>query len=682
MGEVHRDAAPVVKITEGAALLPKRKTEGSLMWQVLAALLWGLVVLGSFVSVGRLLARGLEPSLLDRVPLTAGLGMAGMLFLGGILTLAHLATKGALLALIVGVIALEGLVSLKFRRVPAPGMPAEGESHTSGRSTAVVAIGLLVVATTMRYVLSLGHPIHPYDDQPFYLAEIAELLQTGSSGVEPYNFRQMGILPGSCFLSAMGCCVAPPEYAYLIDPGICWIVFAGLVYTFLRHDLRLSVPLASLLSTMSLLVRVPMSTLGGELNGPVLFVTAVRLMYTGMTDSSALPFGRLVLIALVLSSLSVLKPTFLVYACLFLAFWSLLTLWHEGIAAAAGQTFTLASLIGLFMLPWMIQQYRSSGTLLYPILGKGYLFANHGFPLEIHGDSLGYRLRYLTNYATKYGYTLAPALTLIAVGSLFVQSPGKRTRAFLAASLSVVLGSYLVCFILNGQIERYTLHMMYVSCLLPGLFGLAVATGGDRIGLVLGCSLMMFIGSQWPPNALSSAGALRARARGEKIPDPAYAATIERAQSLTKPGERILVSVVSPYLFDFRRNPIWNFDILGMTSPPPGLPLTRDWKKLEEVLDGKSENLPPPGPVADFRDSLRRSGVDYLFFQRYPISMQYGDGDMLPGPFLDRLCNAVGRLTKESLMNLIQDRRVVFDDGNMILLDLRQGHVPAAAPNG
>lgn len=89
------------------------------MWQILLTLLWGLVVLASFVSLGRLLVRALDPPLLVDLPLTAGIGMAGMVFIGGILDLAHTASSGVLVALIVALVVVEALVSFRSRRRPA-----------------------------------------------------------------------------------------------------------------------------------------------------------------------------------------------------------------------------------------------------------------------------------------------------------------------------------------------------------------------------------------------------------------------------------------------------------------------------------------------------------------------------------------------------------------------------------
>jgi hypothetical protein len=47
---------------------------------------------------------------------------------------------------------------------------------------------------------------------------------------------------------------------------------------------------------------------------------------------------------------------------------------------------------------------------------------------------------------------------------------------------------------------------------------------------------------------------------------------------------------------------------------------------------------------------------------------------------LEVILHMVIELTHKNLLNLARDRHAVFDDGNMILLDLRQGRQPGDLP--
>ena len=302
----------------------------------------GLGRVGVIRALGRLLACALDATLLVDLPLTAGIGMAGMVFVGGVLNLAHIATTSVLIALVVALVALAALVGFRSRRRLATDGPATVDRN--GRVAAAAAMGLFFAVMSLRYFLSLGHPLSLWDDDPYYLAQIVKLLQTGTLGVDPYCFRQMSSMNGQTFLVALGCCAVPLEYAFVVDPGMCLVVLGGLIYTFSRRDLGQSIVVAGLFGTTSLLIRtyMPDNNLGGEFSGPVLFVTAVRLMLTGNAESATLPFGRLVLAALALASMAVLKSTFTVYAGLFLTCWCLLTLWSRGPTTIVRQALPLA----------------------------------------------------------------------------------------------------------------------------------------------------------------------------------------------------------------------------------------------------------------------------------------------------------------------------------------------------
>ena len=88
------------------------------------------------------------------VPLTAGIGMAAMVFVGGVLNLAHIATTSVLIALVVALVALEALVGFRSRRRPATGGPAAIDPN--GRVAAAAAIGVFLTVVSLRYILSLG----------------------------------------------------------------------------------------------------------------------------------------------------------------------------------------------------------------------------------------------------------------------------------------------------------------------------------------------------------------------------------------------------------------------------------------------------------------------------------------------------------------------------------------------
>ena len=96
---------------------------------------------------------------------------------------------------------------------------------------------LLAALITIKYATSLGLHFNRNDDQPAYLLQLSRMLQTGSIGRDPFSLRQLLSLNGQTFLLGLVGSVSPLKYAFLLDPGICWIMIAGLTWFFVRRDL-------------------------------------------------------------------------------------------------------------------------------------------------------------------------------------------------------------------------------------------------------------------------------------------------------------------------------------------------------------------------------------------------------------------------------------------------------------
>ena len=118
--------------------------------------LWGLVVLSGFIGWGTAVARmaGRGPQDLPDWGLSAGWGMAFVLAVGGVLSLAGLALPWVLMALVLSGVALHGVAA--FRR------PAFGNG-LSGMSVALVVLAAMPLLT--RYTAAVNfHAMSLCDD--------------------------------------------------------------------------------------------------------------------------------------------------------------------------------------------------------------------------------------------------------------------------------------------------------------------------------------------------------------------------------------------------------------------------------------------------------------------------------------------------------------------------------------
>ena len=204
---------------------------------------WGLVVLLAFVSLGRIMARLARPDGDWDVALAAGWGMAGMVALGGWMTLMGLARAPVLVGLVITVIALDLFFEGRryFSSEPrAPAVPRE----STGWASWIWLVALLGVVAVI-YEMSIVNLFNTGDDPVAYLLELARMLQTGSVGPDPFSERLMLALNGQTFLLGLVGSVCPYYYGFLLDPGVCDIMIAGLVWFFVRRDLGGSVTAAS-----------------------------------------------------------------------------------------------------------------------------------------------------------------------------------------------------------------------------------------------------------------------------------------------------------------------------------------------------------------------------------------------------------------------------------------------------
>jgi hypothetical protein len=131
------------------------------------------------------------------------------------------------------------------------------------------------------------------------------------------------------------------------------------------------------------------------------------------------------------------------------------------------------------------------------------------------------------------------------------------------------------------------------------------------------------------------------------------AGTILRAQALTEAGSAIALLNDQPALVSYVRNTIYNLDLPGAISPPPGMPFFRG-----------------PGPV---RDYFRQVGVRYVLFTRSASSLLlYRDEKWLESAHVEAFQSYAAYaidLTK-SFEALSKQVPVLFEERGLVLLDL------------
>ncbi len=641
------------------------------MISVLLNLLWGLVVTLSFAALGRILARGFWPERRDDFFLTAGWGMAGMVILGGFLNLFGLARASALVVLVIAVIVLETLLTLRMvlrTRKEALSSTELTASEPKERWATLWVVSVVLLAA-FKYASSLTVEFNEPDDFPVYLFQAARLLQTGSIGLDPFSDRQLLSLNGQTFLLALVCSVSPVKYAFVLDPGTCWIVLGGLTWSIVRHDLKGSIRDASLFTGLVYMAGIPFINLAGYLTGAVLYLTLIRTSYLGIRAQGALAWGSQFMLALTIASLCALKSTYIVFVGLYMLAWFSLRISRSFIFTLARESFVIGIAAIVLLLPWMYQQYRSGGTFFYPYLGKGFHVSGPGF--SYFEDSLTARFKGLIYYLAS-GHAVPALFGLILLVFNPFREDRDRWRVLLASVFGAAVGSLGLAFYLAGlsAVIRYAGAFLYVSLIPVGLFGF-LAPRLSRSRAALAFCLVGFVGLYWD-NLHSKASAL---VQFVKTPGPGSAysaqdlAQLRRAQASVPPGKRILAWVERGFLLDFTRNPTCNLD-LGMISPPPGLPVSADVNALRSFLQQRTPNFPPHCPADDMISYLQHAGIDFVMYQYFQGRRIDDHATKPPTQYIQWMVRTFETLLCEDLTILRSRCKVVYDDGDVFVLDV------------
>lgn len=323
-----------------------------------------------------------------------------------------------------------------------------------------------------------------------------------------------------------------------------------------------------------------------------------------------------------------------------------------------------AALVVAFTLPWMLSMRQSSGTLLYPLLGKGYHQSVYGNSLSPYSEvtpssSAVLIVRHMTD---------PPSLVLVGLGLLYLLARRWRisgrepTLSLLAAAF---LGKIALTLATGGNaVHRYSFPfvMPAVIVLLAELVSCWQASEPAEVRSLCGAAFpawavaAFLLGFFWDGSRLMYLDCFRNIAQGLKNVPLVSGSEIdayEKLQQSVPRGETFLARLDKPFLLDFRRNTVFLMDQPGEASPPPGMPLFHG-----------------PEPLASY---LTKS-------IRY-VAYSYGDEAGFTRYFSYRLSpynNLWDRThaqhtfdVQDNLAELGKTRRRIFDDGKNFVLDLQ-----------
>ncbi|TAN34179.1 hypothetical protein EPN28_00360 [Patescibacteria group bacterium] len=646
------------------------------------SLLWGVVIFFSLLGWGWAALSLLRPRQKHGLGFKAALGLALSLIVGGVMNwLSAVSPKAVIIYLGLGVILLLFFV-LRRWRVTGANMAKLFNDFKKDKIFALLFIGLVLILS-YQYIVAAYTPANPLDDYQAYFVYSGEMLETGALGAQPFSDRRLtGALGGQSFLDTFVLAVLPYDYLNLFDRGLSWLVLILLVWELFRK-FGASRRTAALATGSLALFSAASCNITGQITSTVLLLVFGQLFFEAKSERPGF-WRRALFVALIIAALSSIKSNVIVIGFFYFIFYHWLS-YRESVSRAekiVALKSLLVSALAAFvlLLPWMILLYQSSGTLLYPIFGKGF----HGSVYGVY--ALPYSRLTFANLLTLL-YNLANVLFIILFFLLlFVwkslpgpHNDGLRRRlkliiwatvltvaaiAFLTAGLSVFYYTFpivhtaviLLLVIFAGQSEnwrgyltswKYERVALAVSAI---IFGAGLSAFLPAIKNNLGLIGSHLADRQFVSLKIALAGQ---RISGDFTSTAEERISYQKAQEAVPPTRTALARTEKPFLFDFRRNKIYIIDLPGGASLPPGMPSYQGGEALARYLLAKD--------------------IRYVIFayatEVFPQS-KYGDTVRLATNIWISNGAKVTFDFNDNLKELGQSRKRIFDDGKIFVLDL------------
>ena len=462
---------------------------------------------------------------------TAAVGMAVVVFVGGILNLARLAYPWALAAVVAAGILLALREGISFEMPPVP------------VALMVAWVTIFTIATQLPPGMYNGH-----DDFQKYFAYPVRMLETGTVFGSPLSAMGTQTLGAQAFLDAFPVALFPIVYINGVDA-----VF-GLF-----------------------LAMMAASQFGGRLVTTLLCVASVVMIDPQYANISTLYCGSALIMAvtavsapaalgILYAALIAMKPAFVVFVAIHLLASARNVRWAvRAVLATAG-----------FLLPWLLlhaPHYMAGLRARIPVPAP--------VPGSVERDSLNlFSFEPLENGASAASYTLLIVAMGICGAICFRERKALTCCAAGIATFFVLI--YAVGPLHAGYVQSLRYYAPVAIGLTPAIFGwsfrsrwLAPAVAVVSLA-AFSPSLWMRAQSAWKahsvwPYAWTTADADYMEYMNRVLAGPERD-TVQSLQEKVPSGETVLAWINAPFYLDYRRNRIIDIDPAGIGNPWAAVP--------------------------------------------------------------------------------------------------------------
>jgi len=637
------------------------------------------IVLILFVSTygwGELLARGVYGANQRSAAFSCALGCAIWILIGGLLNVTRSVDAFAINAvLVIGI----GLAIYNI----LPSVRSKLRNNLLGDDLPKLIV--LAVAGFFAFTLLPTTALNYHDDLHTYLLYPFRMLQTGTASGGADDLRGYGTLTAQAFLISPLLLHLPISFVNGFDLVFCFLVSGLLVEDIGKkaglHWAYRVLPILAFVSIHPQYVNISSLYSGSLMILGLIYGSLLAVEVEPEKTKSLLV--RLLPLALCVSSLAVLKLTFLsfvlVYVALFIVFLPALG-WGTKQALGAGAVLVSASV--LFAAPWLAITIGSYSEMVGRAIGNVIGTQTVTYDgADVSGGPMGLFSAARLFWGGSYiGYLLMliiiGAAGVVSMWLLWSKDKAKRdpdlvigASVFVAVFLSAVLISYQV---------RPDLTIRYISPLLIAVFPLTISLLGSSLSLqlpagrtlkmsALGATLLvgqaLVIGQFMDVFAANLSKAHKQRTLlsfpiGSQryfnyihyaLSDSARE-TIREAQNSVPEGERLFAWLATPFHLDFARNKIMAFDTAAL-----------------DVLAGRID-LDSGRPA--FVDFLRGKGIRYLMWHKKSPGMR-DEATLKRELNTRRHLSAKNNLVLiEAIRWLVNNHGSLFDDGEIVVIDM------------